>query len=94
MQSRVRGTRGPLTTSKTGLACRVSREEEFLAWLIRAACNGQPWDLLGQVVWTSHLRAELYRAAETHGKGTASTEPAGSLTGRIRSSFTYWLHSG
>jgi hypothetical protein len=91
MQNRVRGTGGPLRTSKTGPACRASLEDEVLAWLVHAAHDGQPWDLLGQVAWTSHLRAELYAASESHGKGSASTDPGGSPLRRIRSSFTYWL---
>jgi len=91
IQNRVWGTKGPLPVGKTGPACRVSREEELLAWLIHAAHSGQPWDLLDQVVWTSHLRAELYRAVQTHAKGAPPTEPPGSLTGRTRSTFTHWL---
>jgi hypothetical protein len=88
MQNRVRGTEGPLRTSP---ACRASREEELLAWLIRAAHAGRPWDLLSQVVWTSHLRAELYQAAQTHGMRAVPADPGDSLTVRIRSTFTHWL---
>jgi hypothetical protein len=91
IQNRARGTAGPLRTSKSGPACRASLEDEVLAWLVHAADDGQPWDLLGQVAWTSHLRAELYAASETHGKGRASTDPGGSPLRRIRSSFTHWL---
>ena len=91
IQNRARGTAGPLRTSKTGPACRASLEDEVLAWLVETAHDGQPWDLLGQVAWTSHLRAELYAASELHGKGRASTDPGGSPLRRIRSSFTHWL---
>jgi hypothetical protein len=89
IQSRTRGASGPLPTSMTGPACRPAREDEVLAWLIHAAHDGLPWDLLGQVAWTSHLRAELYRAAEAHVR--ASTGPGDSPARLIRWSFAHWL---
>jgi hypothetical protein len=43
------------------------------------------------VAWTSHLRAEVYRAAESAGRHGASTDPAGLLRWRVRTGYKYWL---
>ena len=89
--SRTRGARGPLPTSLTGPACRPALEDEVLAWLIHAGYGRLPWDVLGQVVWTSHVRAELYRAAEAQCRDADPADPDLSPFRLIRWSFTYWL---
>jgi hypothetical protein len=91
LHNRARGTSGPLATSQTGPRCRVAYEDEVLAWLTHAPHQSPPWDLLGQVAWTSHLRAEIYRAAELNGRSAPPAESADLVAWRIRTTFTYWI---
>jgi hypothetical protein len=49
------------------------------------------WDLLGRVAWTSHLRAEIYRAAESNGRLAPPTDSADLVAWHVRTTFTYWM---
>ncbi len=91
LHNRARGAQGPVFTSETGPWCRVALEDEVLAWLTRAPHDSPPWDLLGQVTWTSHLRAEIYRAAQSNGKLAPPTNSSDLVAWHIRTTFTYWL---
>jgi hypothetical protein len=59
LASRIRRTTRPVPTSAVGPACRVAREEEVLAWLIRHRPDAEMKELAAQVRWTSYLRDEL-----------------------------------
>jgi hypothetical protein len=91
IHNRVRGTGGPLRGGTTGPSCRAALEEDVLAWLVHAAHDAQPWDLLGQVAWTSHLRAEVFRAAEQSGRDSAPADPRDLIRWRVRTSYTHWM---
>ncbi len=59
LAGRVRRAPGAVPVSMTGPACRVTREEEVLAWLIHHSPHPGMKELAGHVRWTSPLRDEL-----------------------------------
>jgi hypothetical protein len=88
LANHARGRTGPLATTETGPPCRASHEDELLAYLLHNAYADQPWDLMSQVKWTTHLRAELYAAVAPQGLGRPCLYPGSSPASLFRRFFT------
>jgi hypothetical protein len=84
LAGRLRGATGPVPVSGPGTACRASREEQLLGWLVHAAYGDVPWDQLAAVRWTTHLRAELFLALSPDGRQRPALYPGESPARNIR----------
>ena len=84
LAGRLRGAKGPVPVSGPGTACRASREDQLLAWLVHAAYGDVPWDQLAAVRWTTHLRAELFLALAPDGRQRPALYPGESPVRNIR----------
>jgi hypothetical protein len=75
---------GPLTSALTGVRSRAGQEELVLAWLLsRPRLDAPAPDGLGPRLFTTHSRAEIFRAWEQAWPGASGDEVAAVLDVRL-----------
>jgi hypothetical protein len=61
------GAAGPLPTTADGPKCRAARETELIAYMLQHPAHSHVSRLADDSMWTSHLRASVFRAARPRG---------------------------
>lgn len=84
LASRSVGGLGPMVTTADGPPCRAAREDEVIARLLQHPEDTRLRGLVDQGTWTSHLRAQMFRASRPVGGDIRR------LTG-IRVTMEHWL---
>jgi hypothetical protein len=73
-----------MVTTAAGPPCRAAREDEVIARLLQHPEDTHLRDIVDQGAWTSHLRAQMFRATRPAGGGIRRL-------GDIRVTMEHWL---